>query len=179
MLRKRPLISQSYLGCPLRYLKTVLIFLCVCVCFCHSTTVECLKMWIIIFFFVARYIPFLCICTGGVCIHFYHWIHIVVYYIAILPLVTIYVPKHNLFNIAMLNSLAIYLNLKLGLLINFLFCIIQNRAIKFWGAHFSIRITTPSEHGNVTKAIIKYFRLKLKLYIKFSKCKIIWYPGRC
>ena len=25
MLRKRPLVSRSYLGCPLRYLKTVLI----------------------------------------------------------------------------------------------------------------------------------------------------------
>ena len=34
-----------------------------------------------------------------------------------------YAPKHNLFNIVMLNSLAIYSNLKL--LINFLFCIIK------------------------------------------------------
>ena len=115
MLRKRPLVSRSYLGCPLRYLKTVLIlpwiycildkadglhhhgwihiprlavpqaetyvfsfFFLFFLCFCHSTTVECLKIWIIIFFFIALYIPFLCICTGGVCIHFYHWIHIVV-----------------------------------------------------------------------------------------------------
>ena len=115
MLRKRPLVSRSYLGCPLRYLKTVLIlpwiycildkadglhhhgwihiprlavpqaetyvfscFFFFCVCFCHSTTVECLKIWIIIFFLIALYIPFLCICTDGVCIHFYHWIHIVV-----------------------------------------------------------------------------------------------------
>ena len=58
-----------------------------------------------------------------------------------------YAPKHNLFNIVMLNSLAIYSNLKL--LIN-----------------FSIHIKTPSEHGNVTKAIIKHFRLKLNVYIK-------------
>ena len=50
-----------------------------------------LKIWIIIFFlhFLHWYIPFLCTCTGGVCIHFYHSIHIFVYYIAILPLVTI------------------------------------------------------------------------------------------
>ena len=48
-----------------------------------------LKIWIIIIFFIARYIPFLCLCTGGVCIHFYRSIHIFVYYIAILPLVTI------------------------------------------------------------------------------------------
>ena len=52
-------------------------FLCVFF-FCHSTTIKCLKIWIIIFFFIVLYIPFLCICTGGVCIHFYHWIHIVV-----------------------------------------------------------------------------------------------------
>ena len=82
-----------------------------------------------------------------------------------------YAPKHNLFNIVMLNSLAIYSNIKL--LINFLFCIIQKRAIKFGGEHFNIRIKTPSEHGNVTKATIKHFRLKLNLYIKFSKGKII------
>ena len=88
-----------------------------------------------------------------------------------------YAPKHNLFNTVMLNSLAIYSNLKL--LINFLFCIIQKRAIKFWGEHFSIRIKTPSRHGNATKAIIKHFRLKLNLYIKFAKGKIIWYQGRC
>ena len=56
--------------------KTYVFFVCVC----HSTTVECLKMWIIIIFFIAQYIPFLCIYTGGVCIHFYRWIHIVVYH---------------------------------------------------------------------------------------------------
>ena len=88
-----------------------------------------------------------------------------------------YAPKHNLLNIVMLNSLAIYSNLKL--LINFLFCIIQKRAITFWGEHFSIRIKTPSRHGNVTKAIVKHFHLKLNLYIKFAKGKIIWYTGRC
>ena len=82
-----------------------------------------------------------------------------------------YAPKHNLLNIVMLNSLAIYSNPKL--LINFLFCIIQKRAIRLGGEHFSMRIKTPSRHGNVTKAIIKHFRLKLNLYIKFSKGKII------
>ena len=61
-----------------------------------------------------------------------------------------YAPKHNLLNIVMLNSLAIYSNLKL--LINFLFCIIQKRAIKFWGEHFSIRI----KHGSYRNPRIKF-----------------------
>ena len=82
-----------------------------------------------------------------------------------------YALKHNLLNIVMLNSLAIYWNLKL--LINFLFCIIQKRAIKFLGEHFSIRIKTPSRNGIVTKAIIKHYCLKLNLYIKFAKGKIM------
>ena len=109
-----------------------------------------------------------------ICIHFYRSIHIFVYYIAILPLVT-NTPQNTTY--WTLSCLAIYSNLKL--LINFLFYIIQKRAIKFWGEHFSIRTITPSRHGNVTKAIIKHFRLILNLYIKFAKGKIIWYPGRC
>ena len=94
-----------------------------------------------------------------ICIHFYRSIHIFVYYIAILPLVTI-TPQNTTY--WTLSCLAIYSNLKL--LINFLFCIIQKRAIKFWDEHFSIRTITPSRHGNVTKAIIKHFRLILNLY---------------
>ena len=34
-----------------------------------------------------------------------------------------------------------------------------------------IHIKTPSEHGNVTKAIIKHFRLKLNVYIKIFQCE--------
>ena len=102
-----------------------------------------------------------------ICIHFYRSIHIFVNYIAILPLVTI-TPQNTTY--WTLSCLAIYSNLKL--LINFLFCIIQKRAIKFWGEHFSIRTITPSRHGNVTKAIIKHFRLILNLYIKFAKGKL-------
>ena len=228
MLRKRPLVSRwYYLGCPLRYLKTVLIFpwiycilekadglhhhgwihfpggsargenvwffclfcfVCVFLSFHNRWMLNALrprriyaplglnelKILIIIFFFIARYIPLLCTCTGGVCIHFYRSIHIFVYYIAILLLVTI-TPQNTTY--WTLSCLAIYSNLKS--LTNFLFCIIQKRAIKFWGEHFSIRTITPSRHGNVTKAIIKHFRLILNLYIKFAKGKIIWYPGRC
>ena len=159
MLRKRPALgSRSYLGCPLRYLKTILIIpwiycildkadglhhhgwihiprlavpqaetyvfcLCVCVCVCHSTTVECLKIWGIICFFIALYIPFL-------------YVQVVYVFISIIESILLscllyrhfaigdhYDTKHNLFNTVMLNSLAIYWNLKL--LINFLFCIIK------------------------------------------------------
>ena len=53
-----------------------------------------------------------------------------------LPLVTI-TPQNTTY--WTLSCLAIYSNLKL--LINFLFCIIQKRAIKFWGEHFSIHHT--------------------------------------
>ena len=115
MLRKRPLVSRSYLGCPLRYLKTVLIlpwiyyildkadglhhhgwihiprlavpqaetyvfsffffFFFVFLSFHNRWMLKDMNYH---FLFIALYIPFLCICTGGVCIHFYHWIHIVV-----------------------------------------------------------------------------------------------------
>ena len=158
MLRKRPLVSRSYLGCPLRYLKTVLIlpwiyyildkadglhhhgwihiprlavpqaetyvFSSFFLCFCHSTTVECLKIWIIIFCSLHYIFPS---CA---------YVQVVYVFISIIESILLscllyrhfaigdhYAPKHNLFNIVMLNSLAIYSNLKL--LINFLFCIIK------------------------------------------------------
>ena len=93
-------------------------------CFCHSTTVECLKIWIIIFCSLHYIFPS---CA---------YVQVVYVFISIIESILLscllyrhfaigdhYAPKHNLFNIVMLNSLAIYSNLKL--LINFLFCIIK------------------------------------------------------
>ena len=128
MLRKRPLVSRSYLRCPLRYLKTVLIlpwiycildkadglhhhgwihiprlavpqaetyvlcfFFFFFVCFCHSTTVECLKIWIIIFFLHCT-IYSLPVHMYRRCMYSFLSLNpycCLAYYIVILPLVTI------------------------------------------------------------------------------------------
>ena len=89
-------------------------FLFLCVCFCHSTTVECLKIWIIIFFLH---------CTiYSLPVHMYRWCMYsflslnpyccLVYYIVILPLVTITPQNTTYSTISIFNSKTFYCHSK-------------------------------------------------------------------
>ena len=159
MLRKRPLGSRSYLGCPLRYLKTILILPWI---YCILDKADGLHHhgWIHIPRLAVpqaeTYVFCLCVCVflsfhnrwmlKDMRYHFFSSLHyifpscayvqVVYVFISIIESILLscllyrhfaigdhYDPKHNLFNTVMLNSLAIYWNLKL--IINFLFCIIK------------------------------------------------------